>query len=192
MENFDAIIFEDRIGNRHIYCETALGAISGPGNDDVVIAKLSTVRHSFEPKTVDDIKESELILNLTQNPATPEQVAAGVVDLPADQRLLLIEHLTPDGLLGWDSIFDRCSNIASLAVYNGLGEEVFHDTKFTKAMIDGPSWLIRSLEDALLFIGIDPLHSIKVREIVNQKNSDGSIEKTDKLIHVGFAPGGSL
>jgi len=55
------------------------------------------------------------ILNLTQHLATPEQVAAGVVDLLPQQRELLRELLTFDDLPTPGEVEARAEKLASLA-----------------------------------------------------------------------------
>ncbi len=55
-----------------------------------------------------------MILNLTQHTATPEQLAQGVVDLPAELRAELSRLLTVDDLPTQAGIADRCEAIAGL------------------------------------------------------------------------------
>lgn len=53
-----------------------------------------------------------MILNITQHPATPEQIAAGVVDLPADKRAALCSLLTFDALPTRAAIEEAAESIA--------------------------------------------------------------------------------
>jgi hypothetical protein len=55
-----------------------------------------------------------MILNLTQHPATPEQIADGVCDLPAEARADLCRLLTVETLPTAQEIADRCEAIAGL------------------------------------------------------------------------------
>jgi len=55
------------------------------------------------------------MINLTQHTAAPEQVAAGVVDLPPQQRELLRELLTFDDLPTGGKVEDRAEAVADIA-----------------------------------------------------------------------------
>ena len=127
-----------------------------------------------------------MIVNLTQHVASPEQLAAGVVDLPADQRRLLVESLTVDALPTRQEIADRCANIAALAVHNGLGGDEGDDPHPTAAMIGGAPWMMRALEDALLDMGVQSVYAFSVRESVEQVQPDGSVRKVNVFRHTGF------
>ena len=56
-----------------------------------------------------------MILNLTQHPATTEQIEAGVVDLPDSVRPALIGWLTFSQLPSREEIEDRAEALALLA-----------------------------------------------------------------------------
>lgn len=127
-----------------------------------------------------------MIVNLTQHPATPEQIAQGVVDLPAYQRRLLIESLTVDTLPTRQEIADRCANIAALAVHNGSGGDDADDPQPTAAMIGGAPWMMAELERALLDMGVPAVYAFSVRESVEQPQPDGSVRKVNVFRHVGF------
>ena len=65
-----------------------------------------------------------MILNLTQHPASSEQVDLGVVDLRDEQLGALKELLTFDFCPNSAEIKDRAEAIAELASFNGLaGDE---------------------------------------------------------------------
>lgn len=127
-----------------------------------------------------------MILNLTQHLASPEQTAAGVVDLPDAQRRLLVESLTVDALPTRQEIADRCANIAALAVHNGLGGDEGDDPHPTAAMIGGAPWMMAELERALLDMGVPSVYAFSVRESVEQTQSDGSVRKVNVFRHAGF------
>lgn len=126
-----------------------------------------------------------MILNLTQHPASAEQLAAGVIDLPPPGRSMLVEALTVDTLPTRAEIADRCAKIAALAVNNGLGCEEC-DPHPTSAMIGGAPWMMRALEDALLDMGVSPIYAFSVRESTEQKQPDGSVQKINVFRHAGF------
>lgn len=126
-----------------------------------------------------------MIINLTQHPASPEQIAVGVVDLPTAQRALLSQSLTVDALPTRHEIADRCANIAALAVHNGIGGDDC-DPHPLQAMIGGAPWMMRALEDALADVGVAPVYAFSVRESVEQTQSDGSVRKVNVFRHAGF------
>lgn len=121
-----------------------------------------------------------MILNLTQHPATLEQIAAGVVDLPADQRAAICALLTFDSLPTRTEIEDAAEAIALMAD-DHLPESGDH-----QAMIGGAPWLMSSLEAALREQRIKPVYAFSVRESVEQAQADGSVRKVNVFRHAGF------
>ena len=102
-----------------------------------------------------------MIINLTQHPATPEQVSAGVVDLPPPQREVLLRLLTcslEDFAAGID-IVKRAERVAQLAKHNGLGGDNAFDPACDYAMIGGSPWVTGAIEGELQLRGIIPLFS---------------------------------
>lgn len=128
-----------------------------------------------------------MIVNLTQHPATPEQLAGGVVDLPASERAALIDCLTVDKLPSRTEIANRCAQIAFLAAYNGIGNSD-DDPHPAQAMIGGACWMMATLESELLDVGIVPVYAFSVRKLVEQTDSDGSVRKVNIFEHAGFIP----
>jgi hypothetical protein len=127
-----------------------------------------------------------MIINLTQHPASAEQVCAGVVDLPTAQHSMLVQQLTVDTLPTRQEISDRCANIAALAVHNGLAGDDADDPHPQAAMIGGAPWMMRALEDALLDMGVPSVYAFSVRESVEQSQPDGSVRKINVFRHAGF------
>ena len=123
---------------------------------------------------------------MPQHHASAEQLAAGVVDLPAGHRALLTQSLTVDTLPTRQEIADRCANIAALAVHNGIGGDEGDDPHPTAAMIGGAPWMMRALEDALLDMGVTSVYAFSVRESVEQTAPDGSVRKVNVFRHAGF------
>lgn len=113
-----------------------------------------------------------MILNLTQHPATPEQIAAGVIE-PANKDAVR-------RLLTFDEIPSRADIAARAAALAEIADG--HDA----AMIGGAPYLMGALEDALKKKGVAPLYSFTRREVVEKTASDGSVVKTAVFRHAGF------
>lgn len=116
------------------------------------------------------------IANLTQHPATAEQVDAGVFDLPADQVAALRDALTFSAPPTHAEIHERASRIAAMVA----------DTGAVWAMLGGAPYLMAPLEEALALRGIHPLYAFSVRESAEQKQPDGSVRKVNVFRHAGF------
>ena len=127
-----------------------------------------------------------MILNLTQHQATPEQIAAGVVDLHAPQRAELVSLLTFSDLPTALDIRERAAIIADLACANGLGGDEGDDPQPTAAMIGGAGYLMPVLEATLRGYCIKPLHAFSQRVSVETPQPDGTVVKTNVFRHVGF------
>lgn len=127
-----------------------------------------------------------MILNLTQHPVTPEQLSAGVVDLPAEVAEAVRALLTVNDLPTRQEIENRCADIAELACHNGLAGDEGDDPHPSQAMIGGAPWMMRALEDALLTMSIQPVYAFSVRESIEQTQPDGTVVKTGQFRHVGF------
>jgi hypothetical protein len=137
------------------------------------------------------------IINLTQHAATPEQVAAGVFDLPPSLRGRLSALLTFDTIPSAEEIKARAHDIALLAAALADGhdraEEVGGEVDENDtgafalhAMIGGAPYLMAPLEAALSEVGIEPLYAFSVRETEEQKQPDGSVRKVTVFRHAGF------
>ncbi len=126
-----------------------------------------------------------MILNLTQHPATSEQIAVGVVDLPADERAVVSKLLTFETLPVAGEVFDRAYALAAAASESlgRAGVEVFG-----QCMIGGAPWLMSALETALRDAGIEALYAFSLRESVEQPQADGTVRKVNIFRHAGFVP----
>jgi hypothetical protein len=113
------------------------------------------------------------MINLTQHPASPEQIAAGVVDGPREEiaRLLTFDTL-PTAL----DIHERAMALAELA----------ERLNARSAMIGGAPFLMAPLEHRLQQRGIDPLYAFSRRVSVEEKQPDGSVRKVATFRHEGF------
>lgn len=119
-----------------------------------------------------------MILNLTQHPATPEQLSAGVIDLSPDDRAELARLLTFSECPDESILSARAASIARMAAGHSAGMK--------SAMIGGAPYFMRPLENALRSVGIRPLYAFSVRESVERTRPDGAVEKTAVFRHAGF------
>lgn len=119
-----------------------------------------------------------MILNLTQHKATPEQIAAGVVDLSDADRALLQSALTFNEIPEEADLLARAESIAMMVAG--------HPDRPRSAMIGGAPYFMRPLENALWHWGIRPLYAFSVRESVERTLPDGTVEKTSVFRHAGF------
>lgn len=127
-----------------------------------------------------------MIINLTQHPATPEQVAAGVVDLQGEALTRLKQALTFDELPSRKEVEHRAFYIVRLAFSNGLGGDLDDDPMPTKAMIGGAPFLMSALESALLDECVTPVYAFSVRHSVETALPDGIVVKNNVFKHSGF------
>ena len=121
-----------------------------------------------------------MILNLTQHPATTEQIEAGVIDLPDSVRKELIKLLTFDQRPDREEIEDRAEAIALLA------DSLLPEEGNPAAMIGGAPYLMAPLEVALRNQRIRPLYAFSRRESAEQVLPDGTVRKTSIFRHAGF------
>ena len=121
-----------------------------------------------------------MILNLTQHPATTEQIEAGVVDLPDSVRPALIGWLTFSQLPSREEIEDRAEALALLA------DSLLPEEGDPAAMIGGAPYLMAPLEAALRNQRIRPLYAFSRRESIEQVLPDGTVRKTSIFRHAGF------
>lgn len=133
------------------------------------------------------------ILNLTQHPATPEQTAAGVVDLPPDERRELIAALTVDELPTADEMDERCSRIGILV----RGWRADHP-ECRSVMIGGAPWFMAPLEYELSLdfsdedhddgeVTLSVLYAFSRRESIETTDPvTGEVRKTAVFRHAGF------
>lgn len=132
-----------------------------------------------------------MILNLTQHAATADQLAAGVVDLTADQQQELKQLLTFDTLPDLDELKDRATKVAELArlAFEALGVETGNRRNKPVAMIGGAPFFQAALEWALLGEYIKPVYAFSQRVSVETQTESGVV-KTSEFKHMGFVAGG--
>jgi hypothetical protein len=132
------------------------------------------------------MEEISVIINMTQHKASQEQIEAGVIDLPANEREQLSKLLTFDSLPSREEIIARAAAIAELAAQNGLGGDDGDDPIAVAAMIGGAPYLMAALELALMAVYIEPVYAFSVRESVETTQPDGTVLKTAVFRHAGF------
>lgn len=116
------------------------------------------------------------VFNATQHVATPDQIAAGVVDLSAEDRKILSNLLTFEEIPSRGLMATRALEIAVLL--RKYGAEA--------AMIGGAPFFMGVLEHTLKFGNITPMYAFSRRESVEVTAEDGSVTKTNVFKHVGF------
>lgn len=126
-----------------------------------------------------------MILNLTQHKATPEQVAAGVVDLPDNLRRTLKEHLTFNDLPSEEDISEAAKRIAYLAA-----QYADHNVKkdIHAVMIGGAPFLMFPLINCLLEECFEVFFAFSRREVTEEP---GFVKKTSVFRHLGFVKTGA-
>jgi hypothetical protein len=117
------------------------------------------------------------VLNLTMHRATPDQVAAGVIDMAGPDLAALQELLTFDLLPIRQEVEDRARRIAALV-----------PAHFPVAMIGGAPWLMPFLAAALSARDVRPFYAFSVRETEEQTQPDGTVRKVAVFRHAGFVP----
>lgn len=127
-----------------------------------------------------------LIVNLTQHLSTPEQRAAGVVDLPEAQRSRLKEALDFDAIPTPEEMAQRLDVLVDLALMNGLGGDEGDDPTPQAAMIGGVPFLMAPLERALSAAGIQPAYAFSRRVSIETHAEDGTVSKSSEFRHLGF------
>lgn len=113
------------------------------------------------------------IVNLTQHPGTPEQIAAGVVDITDYRKDTLVKCLNFEGIPTLDEIHCRAEAIADIA-------------EAEVAMIGGAPYLMSALEKELIQRGIKPVYAFSRRESVEETQPDRSVRKVAVFRHLGF------
>jgi hypothetical protein len=115
------------------------------------------------------------ILNLTQHVATPEQVAAGVIE-PTNKEQV-VNLLTFDTLPSPLETWNRAKALAQIAKESGADA----------AMIGGAPYFMSAIEDALIYTNVIPVYSFSVRESQEVTQPDGTVRKVSVFKHSGFA-----
>lgn len=132
---------------------------------------------------------SKMILNLTQHPASAEQVEAGVKDVTPKNKREIVSLLTFESLPEREEIVERARAIAALALSEGLQSHE-NGTPFSdSAMIGGAPFMMGALEEALVEVGVRPLYAFSLRESVEETSPSGEVKKVSVFRHLGFVDG---
>ena len=118
------------------------------------------------------------IINLTQHPATPEQVAAAVFDMQGEALENLKSLLTFDAPPSKEEMRQRAIALCALA-------EDYH-AAVSAAMIGGAPFFMGALETQLKRLGIQPLYAFSTRVVEEKTLPDGSVKKMAVFRHQGF------
>jgi len=118
-----------------------------------------------------------MILNLTQHPASAEQVEAGVVDLQGADLMKLKKELNFDFLPTKRELSTSASEIVDLAIRNSEEDDT--------VMIGGAPFFMPYLVLELKMCDRNPVFAFSVRESV-EKEIDGKVVKTSVFKHLGF------
>ena len=117
-----------------------------------------------------------MIYNFTQHEPTPEQVIAGVINLPDDQRETMVKLLSFNDFPYIGDIQRRANHLSSIAF--AIGAEA--------VMIGGAPYLMPALELAMSKYGIKVLYSFSQRVSNEYTDSLGNVVKTNSFKHIGF------
>lgn len=126
------------------------------------------------------------ILNLTQHAATPDQVAAGVIDVSAHERELLAQALTFEWVPDAREIHSRCELLAELASTSDAWEPQDGAPAMARVMIGGAPWLMGPLAGYLQGYGLVPVFAFSRRVSMDQPGKDGTVQKVSVFQHEGF------
>lgn len=131
-----------------------------------------------------------MIINLTQHKATPDQIKAGVVDLPEGYRDALVSFLTFEELPTPKTIEYKADCLRALvdSFCEDLAEVQgvpMRDLP-SEVMIGGAPYLMPTLVRLLCEEGYRPLFAFTKRESVEKTMPDGTVVKTNVFRHAGF------
>ena len=116
------------------------------------------------------------ILNLTQHPATEDQLLAGVVEPLKAEKKDIKSLLTFTDLPVKEQVVHKAVALAYIA--KGCGADA--------AMIGGAPYLMPELAKQLKDVGIKPLFSFTERVVQKEVGEDGNVVKTSIFKHQGF------
>lgn len=118
----------------------------------------------------------QIIYNLTQHQALPEQTAQGVQDLEPEDRNRLRSLLTFDEIPSQEEMEKRAETIvAQLLPWDA-----------DAAMIGGAPYFMAPLEKSLKARNVRVLYAFSKRESRDEIAEDGSCRKVAVFRHIGF------
>jgi hypothetical protein len=116
------------------------------------------------------------IINLTRLPATPGQIAAGVVNLEGNSLDILMSLTAFEEPPSKDFMRAAAGVLASIAA--ALEAEA--------AMVHVAPFFISTLEEALKEYGIKPLYALTRLETIEEIQDDDTVKKVSLPMHAGF------
>lgn len=119
---------------------------------------------------------NDKILNLTQHPATAEQVAAGVVEPSPELKKEIQTLITFEEIPTCSEMHRRAKRLVEIAKDGG----------YPMVMIGGAPFFMHILVGRMNFYGILTLFAFSKRQVVEKTNADGSVEKVSVFKHEGF------
>ena len=117
-----------------------------------------------------------MILNMTQHDATPEQLAAGVIEPSSEIKDYIKEALTFRSLPDEYTIHKRAWRLAQIAT----------KSEAESVMIGGAPYLMSALERELKGIGKHVMYAYSERVSEDHVQPDGSVKKVSAFKHIGF------
>lgn len=124
------------------------------------------------------------IINATMHNATPDQIAAGVIELPDNAKAELKKLLTFNDLPTRDVLEERASQVEQLIA------ETFKDEDYNAVMIGGAPFFQSFLEATISTSAVlktqTYCHAFSRRECMETHNDDGSVSKSYVFKHLGF------
>lgn len=121
------------------------------------------------------------ILNATQHTATPDQVAEGIIDFPANYQAALKAAITFPAVYGKEELKAAARMVAEL-VRDFVGEF----GKIDGVMIGGMPSFMPVLEVQLSSAGFAPCYAQSDRVVEEQTQADGSVRKVAVFKHAGL------
>ena len=147
-----------------------------------------------------------MILNLTQHPATPEQVEQGLVDYSNRESLKWLltieEHVLANSNWVLEDVLDgRVEDLVTIAsayqaeAVDSIPEEfrglrrlnAIRNALSLRVLVGGAPILMERLIPALKREGCVPVHALSARVVEEVPQSDGSVKKVSTFKHIRFA-----
>ena len=128
-----------------------------------------------------------MILNLTQDKATKDQLEAGVFDLPDEQQVKLKELLTFDELPTMRQLRERAAALTELA-YDALYNKDDGDIITDEVMVGGAPFFMSYLENFLRRKGLRPLYAFSRHVSEEVVDAGVTVRKISVSKHEGFIP----
>jgi hypothetical protein len=133
------------------------------------------------------MNKRKVIINLTQHPATPEQISLGVVE--PKRKSMIIRWLTFDEIPTIEEIRKHARQLAALAQWEYVDliqEKKIPEDSDVRIMIGGAPFLMAPLEQVLCEIGLRVVYAFSKRVCEETPKPDGTVEKREIFKHAGF------